>query len=85
MEDVDLFNKFVQSGIKLFRSTDTGIVHVHHPVICDPNLEAKQYKMCLGSKASSHGSTQQLAELWLEKNDHGFRRLASNNGSVRTA
>ncbi|CAL8246578.1 unnamed protein product [Lota lota] len=87
LEDVDLFNKFVQSGIRLFRSTDTGIVHVHHPVTCDPNLEAKQYKMCLGSKASSHGSTQQLAELWLEKNDHGFRKLASspNNGSVRTA
>ncbi|KAF3687021.1 Chondroitin sulfate synthase 1 [Channa argus] len=83
-EDVDLFNKFVQSGMKLFRSTDTGIVHVHHTVTCDPTLEVKQYKMCLGSKASSHGSTQQLAELWLEKNDHSFRRLASNNGSVRT-
>ncbi|KAI7814057.1 chondroitin sulfate synthase 1 precursor [Triplophysa rosa] len=65
--------------------TDTGIVHVHHPVVCDPNLDPKQYKMCLGSKASSHGSTQQLAELWLEKNDQGFRRITnSNNGSTRT-
>ncbi|MBN3275868.1 CHSS1 synthase, partial [Polyodon spathula] len=72
LEDVDLFNKFVQSGIKIFRSTDIGIVHVHHAVICDPNLDPKQYKMCLGSKASSHGSTQQLAELWLEKNDPSF-------------
>ncbi|XP_050969556.1 chondroitin sulfate synthase 1 [Labeo rohita] len=85
LEDVDLFNKFVQSGIKLFRSTDTGIVHVHHPVVCDPNLDPKQYKMCLGSKASSHGSTQQLAELWLEKNNHGFRKISnSNNESMRT-
>uniref|UniRef100_A0A8C1W7T5 Hexosyltransferase n=1 Tax=Cyprinus carpio TaxID=7962 RepID=A0A8C1W7T5_CYPCA len=85
LEDVDLFNKFVQSGIKLFRSTDTGIVHVHHPVVCDPNLDPKQYKMCLGSKASSHGSTQQLAELWLEKNNHGFHKISnSNNESVRT-
>ncbi|KAL4613269.1 chondroitin sulfate synthase 1 [Arapaima gigas] len=85
LEDVDLFNKFVQSGIRLFRSTDTGIVHVHHPVICDPNLDPKQYKMCLGSKASSHGSTQQLAELWLEKNDPGFREItSSNNASTRT-
>ncbi len=85
LEDVDLFNKFVQSGIKLFRSTDTGIVHVHHPVVCDPNLDPKQYKMCLGSKASSHGSTQQLAELWLEKSDHGFRKISnSNNDSMRT-
>lgn len=80
MEDVDLFNKFIQSGVRLFRSTDTGIVHVHHPVLCDPNLEPKQYKMCLGSRASSHGSTQQLAELWLEKNQQSY----SNNGSVRT-
>ncbi|XP_024117568.1 chondroitin sulfate synthase 1 [Oryzias melastigma] len=84
LEDVDLYNKFVQSGIGLFRSVDTGIVHVHHPVVCDPNLEAKQYKMCLGSKASSYGSTQQLAELWLDKNDHGFRRLEGND-SARTA
>uniref|UniRef100_A0A8C6ST22 Hexosyltransferase n=1 Tax=Neogobius melanostomus TaxID=47308 RepID=A0A8C6ST22_9GOBI len=79
MEDVDLFNKFIQSGVRLFRSADTGIVHVHHPVVCDPNLEPKQYKMCLGSRASSHGSTQQLAELWLEKNQQSY----SNNGSVR--
>lgn len=85
LEDVDLFNKFIQSGIRLSRSTDTGIVHVHHPVICDPNLEAKQYKMCVGSRASSHGSTQQLAELWLEKNEQSYRRPASNNGSTRTA
>ncbi|KAK2913350.1 hypothetical protein Q8A67_001749 [Cirrhinus molitorella] len=85
LEDVDLFNKFIQSGIKLFRSTDTGIVHVHHPVVCDPNLDPKQYKMCLGSKASSHGSTQQLAELWLEKNNHGFRKISNfNNESMRT-
>ncbi|MGH0161717.1 UNVERIFIED_CONTAM: hypothetical protein FKN15_041667 [Acipenser sinensis] len=86
LEDVDLFNKFVQSGIKIFRSTDIGIVHVHHAVICDPNLDPKQYKMCLGSKASSHGSTQQLAELWLEKNDPSFQRISNNNnGSMRTS
>ncbi|XP_028813086.1 chondroitin sulfate synthase 1 [Denticeps clupeoides] len=87
LEDVDLFNKFLQSGIKPFRSTDTGIVHVHHPVICDPNLDPKQYKMCLGSKASSYGSTQQLAELWLEKNDQDFRKNGSsstNSASSRT-
>ncbi|XP_072321176.1 chondroitin sulfate synthase 1 [Eucyclogobius newberryi] len=80
LEDVDLFNKFIQSGVRLFRSTDTGIVHVHHPVLCDPNLEPKQYKMCLGSRASSHGSTQQLAEMWLEKNQGSY----SSNSSSRT-
>ncbi|XP_023669690.2 chondroitin sulfate synthase 1 [Paramormyrops kingsleyae] len=85
LEDVDLFNKFVESGIRPFRSTDTGIVHVHHPVICDPNLDPKQYKMCLGSKASSHGSALQLAELWLAKNDPSLREIhVSNTSSTRT-
>ncbi|XP_028678382.1 chondroitin sulfate synthase 1 [Erpetoichthys calabaricus] len=90
LEDVDLYNKFVQLGITPFRSTDVGIVHVHHPVLCDPNLDPKQYKMCLGSKASSYGSTQQLAELWLEKNDPNFRKISNNisnnnNNGSRTA
>ncbi|XP_016055846.1 PREDICTED: chondroitin sulfate synthase 1 isoform X2 [Miniopterus natalensis] len=61
------------------------LVHVHHPVFCDPNLDPKQYKMCLGSKASTYGSTQQLAEMWLEKNDPSYSRSGGANGSVRTA
>lgn len=84
LEDVDLFNKVVQAGLKTFRSQEVGVVHVHHPVFCDPNLDPKQYKMCLGSKASTYGSTQQLAEMWLEKNDPNYSK-SSNNGSVRTA
>ncbi|XP_043934620.1 chondroitin sulfate synthase 1 [Protopterus annectens] len=85
LEDVDLFNKVVQLGLKTFRSQEVGIVHVHHPVFCDPNLDPKQYKMCLGSKASTYGSTQQLAELWLEKNDPNFGKVSSVNVSMRTA
>nr|XP_033784856.1 LOW QUALITY PROTEIN: chondroitin sulfate synthase 3 [Geotrypetes seraphini] len=67
LEDVDLFAKVVASGLKVFRSQEPGVVHVFHPVQCDPNLDPKQYKMCLGSKASTFASTMQLAELWLEK------------------
>ncbi|KAK2107627.1 Chondroitin sulfate synthase 1 [Saguinus oedipus] len=85
LEDVDLFNKVVQAGLKTFRSQEVGVVHVHHPVFCDPNLDPKQYKMCLGSKASTYGSTQQLAEMWLEKNDPSYSKSGNNNGSVRTA
>ncbi|KAM9711236.1 chondroitin sulfate synthase 1 isoform 1-T1 [Dama dama] len=85
LEDVDLFNKVVQAGLKTFRSQEVGVVHVHHPVFCDPNLDPKQYKMCLGSKASTYGSTQQLAEMWLEKNDPNYSKSSNNNGSVRTA
>ncbi|XP_006771836.1 PREDICTED: chondroitin sulfate synthase 1, partial [Myotis davidii] len=85
LEDVDLFNKVVQAGLKTFRSQEVGVVHVHHPVFCDPNLDPKQYKMCLGSKASTYGSTQQLAEMWLEKNEPGYSRAGNTNGSARTA
>uniref|UniRef100_A0A7M4EWX9 Hexosyltransferase n=1 Tax=Crocodylus porosus TaxID=8502 RepID=A0A7M4EWX9_CROPO len=67
LEDVDLFNKVIISGLKAFRSQEVGVVHVFHPVQCDPNLDPKQYKMCLGSKASTFASTMQLAEIWLEK------------------
>lgn len=85
LEDVDLFNKVVQAGLKTFRSQEVGVVHVHHPVFCDPNLDPKQYKMCLGSKASTYGSTQQLAEMWLEKNEPGYSKAGNTNGSARTA
>ncbi|KAM6195843.1 chondroitin sulfate synthase 1 [Sarcoramphus papa] len=85
LEDVDLFNKVIQAGLKTFRSQEIGVVHVHHPVFCDPNLDPKQYKMCLGSKASTYGSTQQLAEIWFEKNDPNFGKSSNTNGSVRTA
>ncbi|NXE48490.1 CHSS3 synthase, partial [Casuarius casuarius] len=67
LEDVDLFTKVITSGLKAFRSQEVGVVHIFHPVQCDPNLDPKQYKMCLGSKASTFASTMQLAELWLEK------------------
>lgn len=67
LEDVDLFTKIINSDLKVFRSQEPGIVHVYHPVQCDTNLEPKQYKMCLGSKASTYASAMQLAELWLEK------------------
>ncbi|XP_068131189.1 chondroitin sulfate synthase 1 [Hyperolius riggenbachi] len=85
LEDVDLFNKVVQAGLKTFRSQEVGVVHIHHPVFCDPNLDPKQYKMCLGSKASTYGSTQRLAELWLEKNDPNFGKTTHTNDTVRTA
>ncbi|NXU58018.1 CHSS3 synthase, partial [Turnix velox] len=67
LEDVDLFTKVISSGLKAFRSQEVGVVHIFHPVRCDPSLDPKQYKMCLGSKASTFASTMQLAELWLQK------------------
>ncbi|KAJ8392729.1 hypothetical protein AAFF_G00072130 [Aldrovandia affinis] len=78
LEDVDLFTKVINSGLKAFRSQETGIIHIYHPVHCDTNLEPKQYKMCLGSKASTYASAMQLAELWLEKHlGVGYNRTSS--------
>lgn len=79
LEDVDLFTKIINSDLKVFRSQEPGIVHVYHPVQCDNNLEPKQYKMCLGSKASTYASAMQLAELWLEKHlGVGYRNRTSS-------
>lgn len=79
LEDVDLFSKVVRAGLRPFRSPEVGVVHLHHPVTCDPQLEPRQYRMCLGSKAATYGSTQQLAELWLQRQGPGA------NGSRRSA
>lgn len=78
LEDVDLFTKMINSGLKVLRSQEPGIVHIYHPVYCNSSLEQKQYKMCLGSRASTYASTMQLAELWLEKHmEAGFNRTVS--------
>ncbi|XP_074474227.1 chondroitin sulfate synthase 3 [Sebastes fasciatus] len=78
LEDVDLFTKVVNSGLNVLRSQEPGIVHIHHPVHCNSSLEQKQYKMCLGSRASTFASTIQLAELWLEKHiEAGYNRTSS--------
>ncbi|XP_078097722.1 chondroitin sulfate synthase 1 [Mustelus asterias] len=85
MEDVDLFNKFIEVGLKPFRSQEVGIVHIYHSIYCDPNLESKQLKMCVASKASTYGSTQQLAELWLEKHRLGLSNSSKHGDVKRTA
>ncbi|TRY89554.1 hypothetical protein DNTS_005306 [Danionella cerebrum] len=76
LEDVDLFTKVMNSGLKVFRSQEPGVVHIYHPVLCDTQLEPKQFKMCVGSKASTFASTMQLAELWFSKNA-GYNRTSS--------
>lgn len=60
-EDVDLFGKFLESNLTIFRASDPGIVHVYHEIVCDPNLPPNQLVMCLGTKSSSYASTHQMA------------------------
>lgn len=64
-EDVDLFEKIVESNLTIFRAVDTGMIHAFHPVKCDVNLEPSQFQMCVGSKATCLASQYQLAEMTL--------------------
>ena len=62
-EDVDLYGKFIESNLTIFRAADPGIVHVYHEIICDPNLPPNQLVMCLGTKSSSYASTHQVGAM----------------------
>ena len=68
-EDVDLFDKFIQSNLTVFRAVDTGMVHAFHPIKCDTGLDPAQFQMCIGSKATCLGSQWQLAEMVLQMKD----------------
>ena len=60
-EDVDLYTRFLTKNVTIFRAADPGMVHIFHPVVCDPRLDSAQYQMCLGSKAATFGSTEKLS------------------------
>ncbi|CAH1796566.1 unnamed protein product [Owenia fusiformis] len=84
-EDVDLYGKFLKSNLTIFRAVDNDLVHIFHPIICDPNLEPAQYQMCLGSKASSYGSFDRLSktvlnnEAILHKNEKKLEQKETGN------
>lgn len=59
-EDVELYDKFISCNMSIFRSVDTGLVHIFHSIVCDPNLDPAQHKMCTGSKAMSYASADEL-------------------------
>ncbi len=62
-EDVDLYSRILNNNLTIFRSVDPGMVHIFHPIICDPQLEQAQYQMCIGSRVSTYGSVPRLAHL----------------------
>jgi chondroitin sulfate synthase len=60
-EDVALFDRFVHhTNLTIFRAPDPDLVHVFHPIECDKSLSHSQYEMCIGSQASTLGSTENL-------------------------
>ena len=62
-EDVDLYTRVLRSNLTVFRAVDPGMVHIFHPIVCDPQLEQAQYKMCLGSRVSTFGSLIRLSDI----------------------
>ncbi|KRZ78646.1 Chondroitin sulfate synthase 1 [Trichinella papuae] len=64
LEDVDLFQKLLNSTqLNLFRAPEPDLIHVYHPMVCDPSLAPLQYKMCKGSKADGYLSAADLTDL----------------------
>jgi len=62
MEDVNLYDRIIQSSFTIFRSIDHQLVHIYHDIHCDHSLTSIQYEMCLGTKLTSLGSVPQLAK-----------------------
>jgi len=62
-EDVDLYSKFCDSNITVFRSIDPHLVHAFHQIVCDIHLEEAQFQMCVGSKAASYASLNKLSKI----------------------
>lgn len=69
MEDVQLFETLIKSNLTVFRIADDSLVHIFHSVDCDKSLEASQYTMCLGTKASTYGSDKHMAYYMLNHPD----------------
>ncbi|KAL1236882.1 Chondroitin sulfate synthase [Trichinella pseudospiralis] len=64
LEDVDLFQKLLnRTQLNLFRAPEPDLIHVYHPMVCDPSLAPLQYKMCKGSKADGYLSAADLTDL----------------------
>ncbi|OTF75033.1 hypothetical protein BLA29_014162 [Euroglyphus maynei] len=61
MEDVNLYDRFIQNNITIFRSVDPDLIHVYHRIHCDEQLSPQQYEMCLGTKFFSLDSIQTIS------------------------
>lgn len=51
------------------RVKEPHLIHVYHPVSCDPELSSNQMRMCQSSKASGISSIWSLAEKWFENQE----------------
>lgn len=61
-EDVDLIDRFLAKGYKVFRAASKNLFHVWHNKVCDPTqLTEKALKSCRKTKLLHMGSAETLA------------------------
>lgn len=86
-EDVDLFDKFVRARpATVFRAADPDLVHVYHPVECDPGLPEPKARMCTNTRFETYGNVDQFADI-IYKNREKLYAFASGqiNDSIVAA
>ncbi|CAJ0576077.1 unnamed protein product, partial [Mesorhabditis spiculigera] len=63
LEDVDFFERCLKlPNLRIMRAPEPGLVHIYHPIVCDPALPETQKNMCTGSKAASLASIDALVD-----------------------
>lgn len=63
------FTNMSNFDLNIFRSPDSSLIHIFHPIVCDKNLEKNQYKMCLGTKSNTLGNFRLLKEKYFIRNN----------------
>ena len=77
-EDIDLFQKVLDKGIRPFRAPDPGLIHIFHDVHCGLELSHEQYRMCLGTKWSTFGCQNILSDIVYSRKEIFNRNKDSN-------
>jgi chondroitin sulfate synthase len=63
-EDVNVYEKYSRSSLKILRVVDKGLVHIYHTVRCaDENLPKDRFIVCIGTQLNTFISKQDLADL----------------------
>ena len=61
-EDVDLYDRFLNSNLTVERAVAPELVHLYHPVTCSKELASDQAAMCATSRASTFLSLPALVD-----------------------
>ena len=61
-EDVDLYDRFLNSNLTVERAVAPELVHLYHPVTCSKDLASDQAGMCATSRASTFMSLPALVD-----------------------